>query len=280
VTGPVRLLFLPLLLSPLLCAATFRVEGPEREKAWLGQRLPGLIREVEDRLGLESGRFILVELTRTEREFTELAGRRPAWVAAVAMPGSSTLVVRLSAVRPEVGSGLSPILRHELVHLVLPERVQGARVPQWFEEGLAQIVGGRLNRTDLDRVYAAAATGKLIPFPEIADRFPDDEDRAVLAYAQGESMVAFLISEYGLTRLLDAIEAEGSFDQAITHGLSGDMDRITARWMESLKERPLWLLILRGAFLPLLFFLAAVLAVAAIVRSRLRSRKVYESLPD
>ncbi len=273
-------IILPILLLPFLVAATVRVQGPEKEKAWLEERLPVLIREVETRLGQESGRVILVQLARTDREFEELAGTLPEWVAAVAMPGSSTLVVRLSAMHPERGTGLSPILRHELVHLILPERLRGARVPQWFEEGLAQVVGGRLNRTDLDRVYMAAAMSRLIPFAEIEERFPRDGDRAALAYAQGESMVAFLIEEYGLARLLTAVEKRGSFHGAISLELSGDMKLITARWKESLKERPWWLVILSGAFLPLLFFVAALLAVAAIIRSRLVGRKVYKSLPD
>lgn len=269
-----------LLLLPLLCAATVRVEGPEKERVSLEKRMPGLIREVEQSLGRESRRAILVQLARTDREFEELAGRRPGWVAAIAMPASSTLVVRLGAMHPERGSGLAPTLRHELVHLILPERLNGADVPQWFEEGLAQIVGGRLLRSDLDRVYAAAATGKLIPFDEITGSFPDDENRAILAYAQGESLVGFLIEEYGKTRLLNAVERQGSFKRAIELELSGDMNQITARWKKSLAKRPLWLVILSNAFMPLLFFLAAVLAVAAIVRSRLRGRKTYESLPD
>jgi len=271
---------LPLLLLPILCAATFRVEGPEKQKVWLEGRLPGLIRQVEESLGRESRRAILVQLAKNDREFEELAGRRPDWVAAIAMPSSSTLVVRLGSIHPERGSGLSSTLRHELVHLILPERLNGAEVPQWFEEGLAQVVGGRLVRTDLDRVYAAAATGRLIPFDEISKRFPKEENRAVLAYAQGESMVMFLIKQYGLARLLNAIETQGSLEQAIEFELSGDFDLITAQWKKSLAERPLWLVILSRAFLPLLFFVAAVLAIAAIVRSRLRGRKVYESLPD
>ncbi len=101
-----------------------------------------------------------------------------------------------------------------------------------------------------------------------------------LAYAQGESMTAFLILEYGLTRLLNAVERQGSFKRGIELELSGDMSQITARWKKSLAERPLWLVILSGAFMPLLFFVAAVLAVAAIVRARLRGKRVYESLPD
>ncbi len=271
---------LPLLLLPLLCAATVRVEGPEKQRAWLEEHMPGLISRVEDRLGRESRRAILVQLAGNDREFEELAGRRPGWVAAIAMPSSSTLVVRLGSIHPERGSGLSSTLRHELVHLILPERLNGAEVPQWFEEGLAQVVGGRLIRTDLDRLYAAAATGRLIPFNEIAKGFPREENRAILAYAQGESMVAFLIEQYGLTRLLNAIEKQGSLMQAIEFELSGDFGQITARWKKSLAGRPLWLVILGGAFLPFLLFVAAVLAIAAIVRSRRRGRKIYESLPD
>jgi hypothetical protein len=92
--------------------------------------------------------------------------------------------------------------------------------------------------------------------------------------------VRFLIDRYGLSRLLAAVEQRGSFEQALALDLSADFDLLIGQWKERLEERPWWLVILSGSFLSLLFFVAALLAVAAIVRSRLKGRRVYRSLPD
>ena len=270
-----------LLLLALLCpSAPVRVEGPEAQAAWLSERVPRLVLEVENALGFTSKRPITVRLTRTPGEFEAEVGRKPEWAAAVAFARQSLLVVRLDAVGPERASDISGVLRHEIVHLLLPERLGFAPVPLWFEEGLAQQLAGRINRSDLDLLPGAALTGRLLPLSSISASFPAEADRAALAYAQGESVVGRLIEQYGRAELLDAIARAGGLDGALAE-FGTSVTGVEADWREWLsEERPWWSAILPGMILPLLFFVASLLAVAATLRARRRAKKTYEELPD
>ena len=67
------------------------------------------------------------------------AASRPRWGAALAFPGSRTILLRADAGDP------SRTLRHELAHLVLHERVR-TRVPRWFDEGYAALAAGEWDR--------------------------------------------------------------------------------------------------------------------------------------
>jgi hypothetical protein len=263
-----------------LLAASIRVEGPAAEKAHMEERIPVLLVEVEEALGFRFDGAVTVRLARTDREFRRLALDPPPWAAAVAIPADSSLVVRLSAMGPPAVTDISSALRHELTHLLLPARLRGARVPLWFEEGVAQIVGGRVFRTDLDLVPAAAARGGLIPFPDLARRFPAEGDRAALAYAQSESFSAFIAKGPGLGPLLGAIATHGSLGAALRNASGEDLDGLETAWRASLTRRGWWLGPLSGALIPLLFFAGSLLVVLAFFRARRRKRRTYESLPE
>ena len=264
----------------ILLLAVVRVEGPPAERAWMETRVPRLLAEVEEALGFRFPRELTIRLARTDAEFDRLAGNPPRWAAAVAIPADVSMIVRLTAMGPPAVTDISSAIRHELVHLLLPARVGGASVPLWFEEGLAQILGGRVFRTDLDLVPAAAARGGLIPFPDIARRFPADGDRAALAYAQGESFAAFLLRGPGLVPLLDATAAHGSLFAGLRAGFGEDIDALETAWRATLVRRGWWLWPLAGAAIPLLFFTASVLVILGFLRARRRGRKTYEQLPE
>jgi hypothetical protein len=267
-----------LLLAGL--APGVRVDGPEAEAATLGKRVPVLLAEVERGLGFTFEGDILVKLARDDAEFAELAGPKPPWVVAVARPAARTLVVRLSAVGAARATDVSGVLRHELVHLLLPQRIGGARVPLWFEEGLAQVLGGRINRADRDLVPTAAATGRLIPLADLARRFPEEGSRAALAYAQGESAATWLIETYGLPDLLDRVRVRGSLEAALRQDFGTSFADVEEAWRGTLRERGWWLPLLGRYAIPLLLFIASLLVIVGFLKARRRGRRIYDDLPD
>jgi hypothetical protein len=268
------------LLLLILLAASIRVEGPAAEKEHLERRIPRLLAEVEGALGFIFDGEIRVRLASTDEEFRRLGLDPPPWSAAVAIPADFSLVVRLSAMGPPAVTDISSAIRHELTHLLLPVRLRGARVPLWFEEGLAQIVGGRVFRTDLDLVPAAAARGGLIPFPDIARSFPTEGGRAALAYAQSESFAAFIMKGPGVVPLLDAVAAHGSLHAGLAKGFGEDLDSLETAWRATLARGGWWLGPLAGALIPLLLFACSVLVFLAFLRARRRKRRTYEALPE
>lgn len=269
-------LLLGLLLAPVV------VEGPPERTGWYEERVPVLLDQVERALGAREPRTVRVLLAKNEEEFRRTAGRPPEWAAAVALPDAGTLVVRLDAIGPARGTDASGVLRHELVHLLLPGRVGGVDVPLWFEEGLAQVVGGRLLRIDREMLPVTAAAGRLLPLRSLTRRFPVDATAAALAYAEGESAVSFLLEQTDLPSFLDRIRDRGSFDAALATVDGLDADSFEAKWREWLGEEgdPWWMTILGAATIPFLLFVASLLVIGAWLKVRARSRRIYDSLPE
>ncbi|MHC4861611.1 MAG: peptidase MA family metallohydrolase [Planctomycetota bacterium] len=275
-----------LLVPLLLLASEIHVEGPEDLIPRYRERVAALLPDVERGLGFTFDGVVIVRLARTESEFRRLAGERGDWVVAVARPSEGVLVVRLPAVGAARGTDVSSVLRHELVHLLLPARLdRRARLPLWFEEGLAQVIGGRVNRSDAAQVAVAEDLGALIPLEELERSFPVRGAVASLAYAQGESVVAFIVDAYGragLHRLLTAVRDTGSLDAALrrVHGFGvRDLERRWKEWLAE-EEDPWWFVLLTGSTITILLFVASLLVVAAFLRARRRARATYESLPE
>jgi hypothetical protein len=274
------------LLAAVILAAVIRVEGPADRVDYYRERVPALLTEVERGLGFRFDGEAIVKLARTDREFAELVGEKPGWVVAVARPRDRTLVVRLPAVGPARGTDVPSVLRHELVHLLLPARVGWrARVPLWFEEGLAQVIGGRVNRSDTAQLAVAAGLGRLIPLSSLETSFPESGAAAGLAYAQGESVLAYLVKHYGrdgLHRLLDSIGETGSLEAALWRDLGFGKAELEERWKGWLAEEedPWWVVLLTGSIISILLFVASLLVVAAFLRVRRRAKATYDSLPD
>jgi hypothetical protein len=279
-----RPLLLLLLLPATGLAATIRVEGPANRKGWYEQRMPGFVAQVQRELGDSTGPSgILVVLATSDEQFREDAGRPPEWAAAVALPGRATLVVRLSALGPATGTDAASVLRHELVHLLLPYRIgRGTRVPLWFEEGLAQLLGGRLFRVDEQTLPLTAAAGRLLPLSSLEGVFPPDANGAALAYSEGESAVRFLLTRGDLGRFLDMVRDTGDFDAALRRVCGIDPAKLESEWERWIREEaePWWMTILSVATIPFLLFVASLLVILAFLRVRRRNRALYDSLPE
>jgi hypothetical protein len=270
----------------LLSLATISVDGPPGSGPDWERRVGKLVSQVETAMGFTFQGPIRVELAATDAEFRRRAPRAPAWAAAIARPRAATLVVRLPATGPRTGTDVTSVLRHELVHLFLPQRVGGFdRVPLWFEEGLAQVFGARILPVDLARLKMAGAAGRLFTLSSITNRFPEDRSAAALAYTQSESLLNYLVDRGGIDRLrgmLDRIRETGDFERSLRDVYWLDTAELEAEWIASIREggRPWWLETILANLLPFLFFVASLLAIAAWIRARRRRRETYESLPE
>jgi hypothetical protein len=119
------------------------------------------------------------------------------------------------------GAHMRGVVVHELVHVLLDQYVQpqGARMPRWFHEGLAQSLAGDtyLGAREEDLVWRAAAS-RLPSFGELRERFPTDEEGLRIAYAQSYSYVEFLRRQFGLDGLLRiaaAVDEWTTFERAL-----------------------------------------------------------------
>jgi tetratricopeptide (TPR) repeat protein len=134
---------------------------------------------------------------------------------------------------------LARVLRHEFVHALLHQRVEGGHVPQWLNEGLAMQLAGDNSWPDLDRVIKGNVT--LIPLNRLEGGwagFPSD--LATVAYLEGNSATAYLIERYGMGKVQDIIEALAGrqpMATAVKDRLLISYDEFQQRWSENINEK-------------------------------------------
>lgn len=134
---------------------------------------------------------------------------------------------------------LTRVLRHEFVHALLHQRVEGGHVPQWLNEGLAMQLAGDNSWPDLDKVIQGEV--KLIPLDRLEGGwggFPPN--LATVAYLEGNSATAYLIDRYGMGKVQDLIEALAArqpMAAAIKDRLFISYEEFQQRWSDHITEK-------------------------------------------
>lgn len=282
------------------CADEERALGSVRwssEAAQAGRRLaarwPDVVSDVSQQLGLspslEGAEVVVVrgyeELCRQARV------EAPLWAAAVTV-GGQRIVLR-DDVPTSVRATLEETLRHEAVHLIWARAAgpRAHRLPRWFEEGLAETVGGGVSVSAGARVEVAAALGRLLEFANLERAFPTAPEQADLAYQQSRRWVEHLVARKGWAGVREVlanvlagpsdVPPSEALSRALRSATLHDLGEWHGEWQLTLRERGgrwwLWLLTdLGGVLLALL----AVLGAALFATVRRRRRRQMASLPD
>ncbi|MBD3178734.1 MAG: hypothetical protein GF417_03565 [Candidatus Latescibacteria bacterium] len=139
-------------------------------------------------------------------------GSIPEWSEACSHPSDMTICINADAVlksqRP-----LRIVLRHELSHILLAQRVEGARCPRWFMEGVAMIQSREWSLTD-QWEFLLAVWQKDCPYlDDLTGSFPPGNRRA-----------AYMMSYFAVRELLSEREEDLMTLTAFTRDL-GDFNR-------------------------------------------------------
>ena len=143
---------------------------------------------------------------------------------------------------PEVdlfmGIGLSPrLIIHETVHVLLHRALgpSASRTPGWLDEGIASYL----------EPNAAPYSGESLadfPMPLESMTKPRGTPEDIhYFYAKSESVVAYLVQEYGIERFqrfLGQFRRTGSVDQALVSTYGFDTAGLEARWAVDTRGRP------------------------------------------
>ena len=124
---------------------------------------------------------------------------------------------------------------HELTHLVIHQMTFNpyGNQPRWLDEGLATYNEGPLKPQSASILENAAANDTLMTVRTLSSPFSTDTAQALLAYAQSYSLVEFLISNYGQTKmraLLDTFREGSSYDDALDRIYGFDMNGLNTLW--------------------------------------------------
>jgi hypothetical protein len=143
------------------------------------------------------------------------------WVGAATYPDIRTVFMWLGAGSE---SYLRTTVAHEVTHVVFHDASGNPfHAPAtWLNEGTATWAefGNADTEEDLVRMEAGSPDG-LMAFEALTDQFPIDTRGASLAYAQGATMVAHIIDQYGsdaMDRIMDAYRDGATDDDAIEAG--------------------------------------------------------------
>ncbi len=207
-----------------------------------------------------------------------LAPEAPSW--SVAVTTGTTMVFRLDIVDRDRANSLDTVLRHECVHFAL-NRVP-ARLPRWFEEGLAVHHAG-LPYLALDTtVERAAAAGRLPPFADADRLFAGDAREAALGYGLGQRAVEAFVRRFGdgaVARLVGALAEGDAFPAAFAQASGESLDDFERSLRaEVTPALPFWLFVIAENLELALLFLAALLAALGYVRWRLRRERAMSAL--
>ncbi|MEO7457900.1 MAG: hypothetical protein ABIY52_16715 [Gemmatimonadaceae bacterium] len=160
---------------------------------------------------------VLIALAPDAQHFRAWAGPdAPEWGAALAFPESRRIVMQGRSASSDAGNPIE-VLRHELAHLALHERL-GNKPPRWFDEGYASLAARELSRDDVLAANLALVLRGTPSLDALEDGFHGGSVSAQAAYALSYRAVMELASfdpARGLTLFFRYWEGERTLDAAV-----------------------------------------------------------------
>jgi hypothetical protein len=213
-------------------------------------------------------------------------GEAPEWAGGVAIPGLRLIVIPAYPLPGVDRRRADAILRHELVHLALNERVPGP-VPRWFDEGYAEVASGSWDSSEAWELRVAFLLGRAPPLDSLAMEWPADAADARMAYLLSATAVDHMrrrTGERGFALLMANWRAEGSLEASIRTTFGMTSGQLEDEWRADVRSRYGWLSL--AANLGFVWVLAVILALVAWIPRRARNRarvaemeKEYRMLP-
>ncbi|HEX6749647.1 MAG TPA: hypothetical protein VF092_20315 [Longimicrobium sp.] len=214
-----------------------------------------------------------IVLASTPAEFAAATGGDiPEWAGGVAIPGLRRIVLPEypgARVRDE---DAAVILRHEVAHLVLHDRL-GDLVPRWFDEGYAEVASGGWDVESGWQLRLSFLTGSTPPLDSLTLDWPRGAGEARFAYLLSATAVDYLRrrgGDRGMQLLFDNWRREGSFEGALRTTFGITFGQLEDEWRRDVRSRYGWLAILSNA--ALIWLAATALVLAAWLPRRRRNR--------
>jgi len=283
-----RRIFLPLCLTVLgvhpaaaqrvesITAGSVRVEYAPRQR--------GLAREVMAAartpvrfpgMGLvsvpESTTIVLAADAAAFRAAT--GGGAPEWAGGVAIPDLRRIVLPAYPAAHVREEDRGTVLRHEVAHLVLNERMPGI-VPRWFDEGYAEVASGGWDVESAWQLRLAFVTGGTPPLDSLNLDWPRGEREARLAYLLSATAVDYLRrrgGERGMELLFANWREQKELEAALRTTFGITFGQFEDEWRRDVRTRYGWLALLSN--MAVIWLVATALVLAAWIPRRRRNRR-------
>jgi hypothetical protein len=201
----------------------------------------------------------------------------PEWGAAIAFPESRRIIMHGRAAGSDAGDP-QEVLRHELAHLALHERL-GDRPPRWFDEGYASVAAREWRREDVLAANVALALRGAPSLEQLEESFSGGAVAAQSAYALSYRAVTELASldpERGLSLLFDHWTRSPSLDVAVRRAFGVTLAGFEREFQTRTRRRYGGLALF--ADLSLLLLVLSVLVLPFFVARRMRDWRRLQAL--
>jgi hypothetical protein len=236
--------------------------------------------ELSERLGFPALSEVRVVIARTPGEmetFAPSGAPYPQYAAGVAYSEIGLVLLTLTPVHPGSDQDLGEVFRHELSHVALNDALNGRPVPRWFNEGFAIFASGESAFKRMHTLMMSTIGGSLLPLHDLERSFPDDETKALVAYAEAQDVVRFLIRREDVHRfraLISELRDGKSFEQAVLDAYGEELSTLEFEWREDASRRyTIWIFLLSGS---LVWVVALGVFVWAWRRRKRRDRLVLQ----
>jgi len=219
----------------------------------------------------ESTTIVLAADPAMFRAATE--GGAPEWAGGVAIPELRLIVLPGYPTPRAPEEGRATILRHEIAHLVLNDRLPGI-VPRWFDEGYAEVVSGGWDVESAWQLRLAFVTGSTPPLDSLTLDWPRREGDARLAYLLSATAVDYLRrrgGERGMAVLFANWREEKDLEAAMRTTFGITFGQFEDEWRRDVRTRYGWLAMLTN--MGVIWLVAAGLVLAAWIPRRRRNRR-------
>lgn len=144
----------------------------------------------------------------TVTPFDAALGFEPSW--GIIGQEHADIRTMFALISPEATPGT--VVTHELTHLVFNTAVKNPyhSPPTWLDEGLAVYLSEGYGVYRRGLVEEAVGNSTIIPLLGLANGFPTDLDRSLLAYGEGVSAVDYMIRTYGKAALVKLVRSYSS----------------------------------------------------------------------
>ncbi len=252
--------------------------GLEDEAQAMLSELPTLWSRLEGTMGRDLDDTLRIRYVEHAGQVARATGM-PKWVAGVAR--SSTGDIMLARFGPDGSrTNLDALLMHELTHVALYRATNGAPVPRWFNEGVADSLSEEIDLLATDRL-AGAVFGAGVPvLDELDATFRADREQVALAYATSRDFLTYLRyydpKRRAFSDLLFGLRAGLGFETAVLTAYGKGLHELDAQWRGGLMARFAWFPLLSAEGMP--FVVVGPLVAVAWWRRRRFMRRAWDRL--
>jgi len=233
-----------------------------------------ILSEFNQLLGIPYEGEVFVFLVSNEETWNELTKDTiPKWSGGVTKSQKGITYLRIYRNPQQI----LPILRHELMHLILGKNFRPNIIPRWFEEGLATLCSNQDNSEFSLVLSMANLSNSLIPLAEIEDVLNFKKAKADLAYAQSYVGVKLIVDSIGweaIRKILGNGLQSKQWDEAFYSVLEMDEEAYELYFLEFIETHYRWNFLYQSDYVIWILIPISVVFIYLIIR--LRNFRTYK----